>query len=107
MDRMVSNYLSSCNLNKTTLGVIKEWPSIYILLRSCEKDVKSNRWPKPPTCGGYKCFGDDDLTAKHCYFRCLRPSDVDGIKILIKMTWPQNIKIHRTMFAAWSSLSKF
>ena len=29
-----------------------------------EKDVKSNGWLKPPTCEGYKRFGDDDLTAK-------------------------------------------
>ena len=31
-------------------------------------------------------FGQDELTAKllHCYFRCLRPTDVDGIKIFDK-----------------------
>ena len=27
-----------------------------------------------------KSFGHDELTAKHCYFRCSRPPDVDGIK---------------------------
>ena len=29
-------------------------------------------------------FGHDELTAKHCYFRCSRPPDVDGIKIFDK-----------------------
>ena len=29
-------------------------------------------------------FGHDKLTAKHCYFRCSRPPDVDGIKIFDK-----------------------
>ena len=29
-------------------------------------------------------FGYDELTAKHCYFRCSRPPDVDGIKIFDK-----------------------
>ena len=27
---------------------------------------------------------DDELTAKHCYFRCSRPPGVDGIKIFDK-----------------------
>ena len=71
----------------------------------------------PPGFDRLESFGHDELTAKHCYFRCSRPPDVDGIKIfdnddqaakhygskfLIKMTRPQNI----TCFAAWSSLSK-
>ena len=29
-------------------------------------------------------FGHDELTAKHCYFRCSRPPDVDGIKFFDK-----------------------
>ena len=29
-------------------------------------------------------FGHDELTAKHRYFRCSRPPDVDGIKIFDK-----------------------
>ena len=32
----------------------------------------------------FETFGNDDLTAKHCYFRCLRPPNVDGIKIFDK-----------------------
>ena len=32
----------------------------------------------------FESFGHDDLTAKHCYFRCSRPPDVDGIKIFDK-----------------------
>ena len=31
-----------------------------------------------------ECFGHDELTAKHCYFRCSRPPDADGIKIFDK-----------------------
>ena len=43
----------------------------------------------PPGFDRLESFGHDELTAKHCYFRCSRP-DVDGIKILIKMTRPQH-----------------
>ena len=32
----------------------------------------------------FKSFGHDELTAKHCYFRCSRPHDVDGIKMFDK-----------------------
>ena len=34
----------------------------------------------------FESFGHDELTAKHCYFRCSRPPDidVDGIKIFDK-----------------------
>ena len=47
----------------------------------------------PPGFDRLESFGHDEFTAKHCYFRCSRPPDVDGIKILIKMTRPQNIAI--------------
>ena len=43
--------------------------------------MKSNGQPCPPGFDRFKSFGYDDLTTKHCYFRCSRPSDVDGIKI--------------------------
>ena len=46
-----------------------------------EKDVKSNGWPRPSAFVKFKSFGHDDLT---CYFGCLRPPDVDGIKMLYK-----------------------
>ena len=32
----------------------------------------------------FEGFGRDELTAKHCCFRCSRPHDVDGIKIFDK-----------------------
>ena len=32
----------------------------------------------------FESFGHDKLTAKHCYFRCSRPPDVDVIKIFDK-----------------------
>ena len=37
--------------------------------------------PMPPGFDRYESFGNDELTAKHCYFRCARPPDADGIKI--------------------------
>ena len=39
----------------------------------------------------FESFGHDKLTAKHCYFRCLRP-DVDGIKIFDKDDQLQVVK---------------
>ena len=38
----------------------------------------------PPGFDRLKSFSHDELTAKHCYFRCSRPPDVDGIKIFDK-----------------------
>ena len=35
----------------------------------------------PPGFDRLGSFGHDELTAKHYYFRCSRPPDVDGIKI--------------------------
>ena len=32
----------------------------------------------------FESFGRDDLTAKHCYFRCSRSPGVYGIKIFDK-----------------------
>ena len=66
----------------------KEWPRPTTGL--AEKDVKSNGRPMPPDFDSFERFGHDELTAKHCYFRCSRPPDVDQIK---NMTRLQNIKI--------------
>ena len=44
----------------------------------------------PPDFDRLESFGHDELNAKYCYFRCSRPPNVDGIKILIEMTRPQN-----------------
>ena len=57
----------------------KEWPNTALV----EKDVKSNGRPKQPAFDS-KSFGHDELTAKHCYFRCSRTPDVNGIKIFDK-----------------------
>ena len=35
----------------------------------------------PPGFDRLDSFGYDELTAKHYYFRCSRPPNVDGIKI--------------------------
>ena len=38
----------------------------------------------PPGFDRLESFGHDELTTKHCYFRCSRSPDVDGIKIFDK-----------------------
>ena len=38
----------------------------------------------PPGFDRLESFVHDELTAKHCYFRCSRPPEVDGIKIFDK-----------------------
>ena len=38
----------------------------------------------PPGFDRLESFGHDELILKHCYFRCSRPPDVDGIKIFDK-----------------------
>ena len=60
----------------------KGWPRTKIGL--AEKDVKSNGRSMPPGFDRLESFGHDELTAKHCYFRCSRPPDVDGIKFFDK-----------------------
>ena len=62
--------------------------------------MKANEQPRPPAFDRYKSFDHDDHTVKHCYLGSSMPLDVDGIKILIKMTRPQNIKIEITMFCS-------
>ena len=69
--------------------------------------MKSNGWPISSGFDRLESFGHDELTAKHCYFRCLRPADVDGIKIIFDAD-DQAAKHQdkNKCFAAWSSLSK-
>ena len=38
----------------------------------------------PPGFDRFESFSHNKLTAKHCYFRCSRPADVDGIKLFDK-----------------------
>ena len=51
----------------------------------------------PPGFDRIESFDDDELTAKHCYFRWSRPTDVDGIKIFDKdadknsVLWPGHL----------------
>ena len=66
-------------------GVKKEQPRTKTGI--AEQDVKSNRQPVYLGFDTFECFGHDDLTVKHCYFRCSRPPDVDGIKICDKDDW--------------------
>ena len=60
----------------------------------------------PPGFDRLESFGHDELTAKHCYFRCSRPPDVDGIKIFDKDGQAAKHCNKKQCFAAWSSLSK-
>ena len=69
-------------LIKNTPGVKKGRPRTKTGF--AEKDVKSNGRPMPPGFDRLESFGHDEFTAKHCYFRCSRPPDVDGIKTLDK-----------------------
>ena len=82
-------------LIKNTPDVKKEWPRTKTGL--VEKDVKSNGWPMPPGFDRFESFGHDELTAKHCYFRCQGPLMLIGSKFLIKMTRLQNIKIKNSV----------
>ena len=38
----------------------------------------------PPDFDRFESFGHDKFTAKHCYSRCSRPPEVDGIKTFDK-----------------------
>ena len=71
------------NLIKNTSGVKKKQPRTKTGLA---KDLKSNGQAIPPGFDSFESFGHDELTVKHCYLRCTRPPDVDGINFLIKMT---------------------
>ena len=67
------------NLIKNTLGVKKGGKTGL-----AKKDVKSKGRPMPTGFDRLESFGHDELNAKHCYFRYLRPPDVDGIKMFDK-----------------------
>ena len=53
----------------------------------------------PPDFDRFESSGHDELTAKHCYFRCSKPPDVYGIKLFNKddqaakmnMLWPGHL----------------
>ena len=47
------------------------------------------RCSRSPDVDGIKIFDKDDQSTKHIYFGCSRSPDVDGIKILLKITRPQ------------------
>ena len=61
----------------------------------------------PPGFDRLESFSHDELTAKHCYFRSSRPPDVDGIKILIKITRPQNTVFYRNVLWPGHLYQKF
>ena len=90
------------NIIKNTPGVKKEQPGTKTGL--VKEHVKANGRPVPPGFNRFESFGHDELTAKHCYFRCSRPSDVDGIKI---MTRPKNITIKNSILWPGHLYQKF
>ena len=49
-----------------------------------EQDLKSNGQSRSLYFDRFESFAHDDLTAKHCYFRCSRPPNFDRIKIFSK-----------------------
>ena len=55
-------------LIKNTPGVKKEGPRTKTGL--AEKDLKSNGQTMAPSFDQFESFGHDELTVKHCYFRC-------------------------------------
>ena len=59
----------------------------------------------PPGFDRLESFGHDELTAKHCYFRCSRPPDVDGIKIFDKDD--QAAKLYRSVLQPGHLYQKF
>ena len=54
----------------------------------------------PPGFDRLESFGHDEFTAKHCYFRCSRPPDVDGIKIFDKDDQAANTTLLFQVFKA-------
>ena len=83
----------------------KGWPRTKTGL--AEKDVKSNGRPMPPGFDRFESFCHDELTAKHCYFKCSRPPDVDEIKFLIKMTRLQNTVFYLNVLQPGHLYQKF
>ena len=61
----------------------------------------------PPGFDRFESFGHNEFTAKHCYFGCSRPPDVDGIKILIKMIRLQNTAFYLNVLRPGHLYQKF
>ena len=61
----------------------------------------------PPGFDRFESFGHDELTAKHCYFRCSRPPDVDGIKIFDKDDQATNTAFYLNVFQPGHLYQKF
>ena len=61
----------------------------------------------PPGFDRLESFGHDELTAKHCYFRCSRPTDLDGIKIFDKDDQAAKHCFYRNVLRAGHLYQKF
>ena len=83
-----------CNLNKNIPAIKKERPRAK---KALFKTWNRNGRPRPPAFDKTKIFDHHDLTAKHCYFGCLRSPD--GTKLLIKMTRWKTLR-WKTMFCS-------
>ena len=53
----------------------------------------------PLTFDTFKSFGNDELTAKQCYFRCSRPTGIDGIKIFDQRGQEETACVHLKAYA--------
>ena len=77
-------WLANCSIKDLIKNTPGEKRGGQELKQALLKDMKSNGRPMPPGFDRLKSFGHDQLTAKHCYFRCSRPPNVDGIKTFDK-----------------------
>ena len=98
LGRIYSFLTNKWNMHKNTSGVKKEQPGTK---KPCWKSVKLNGQPRPLAYDKYKCFGHDDLTAKHCTQGL--NLDVGGIKIFDKDDQATKSCSFHLNVAAWSS----
>ena len=61
----------------------------------------------PPGFDRLESFGHDEFTAKHCYFRCSRPPDVDGIKFFDKDDQAKTLFFYRNVLLPGHLYQKF
>ena len=61
----------------------------------------------PPGFDRLESYDHDELTAKHCYFRCSRPLMLMGSKFLIKMTRSQNTVLYLNVLRPGHLYQKF
>ena len=81
-------------------------PGVKIRNGQALKTWNQNGRPRLPAFNNFKSFGHDNLTIKHCYFRCSRPPGVDMIKNFNKDNQVAKIVLFTLIFVAWLFLQK-